>query len=160
MSLGLSRRDLLRMGLCAGAGLVAGERRLSAQQASARVGMNPGMKMGPASHAGAIPEFHEAEPAGVLASYVTPLSIPPVLRPNAGGQAVPARLVPFEHKVHRDLPAATMWGYNAMWPGPTFEVRRGEPLFVKWLNQLPTRHFLPWTPQSTARRRACRKSAP
>jgi spore coat protein A len=55
-------------------------------------------------------------------------------------------MVPFQHKAHRDLPAATMWGYNAMWPGPTFEVRRDEPISVKWLNQLPTRHFLPIDP--------------
>ncbi len=36
-----------------------------------------------------------------------------------------------------------MWGYNGMWPGPTFEVRKGQPLWVKWRNQLPTKHFLP-----------------
>jgi spore coat protein A len=39
-----------------------------------------------------------------------------------------------------------VWGYNAKWPGPTFEVRRGEPLFVKWSNHLPTKHFLPVDP--------------
>jgi spore coat protein A, manganese oxidase len=133
------------MGLCAGAGLAAGPRRLLAQQAGTSVGMSAGMKMTPASQA-AIPEFHEAQPAGALASYVTPLSIPPVLRPTAGGKPVPVRLVPFQHKAHRDLPAATMWGYNGMWPGPTFEVRRGEPLLVKWSNHLPMRHFLPVDP--------------
>jgi spore coat protein A len=36
-----------------------------------------------------------------------------------------------------------MWGYNGMWPGPTFEVRKGQPISVKWTNQLPTKHFLP-----------------
>ena len=30
-----------------------------------------------------------------------------------------------------------------MWPGPTFEVRKGQPLSIKWSNQLPTKHFLP-----------------
>jgi spore coat protein A len=49
----------------------------------------------------------------------------------------------FRHKVHRDLPPTSIWGYNGMWPGPTFEVRRGQPLSVKWTNQLPTKHFLP-----------------
>jgi spore coat protein A len=52
-------------------------------------------------------------------------------------------MVPFKHQAHRDLPAATMWGYNGMWPGPTFEVRKGQPLSVKWTNQLPAKHFLP-----------------
>ena len=155
--MGLSRRDLLRMGLCAGAGLVARPQRLLAQQAgtshsvsaAGSPGMNTagaGMKMVPAAQAGTIAEFHQAEPAGVLASYVTPLSIPPVLRPKAGGKPVQVRIVPFQHKAHRDLPAATMWGYNGMWPGPTLEVRRGEPLLVKWSNHLPTRHFLPVDP--------------
>jgi spore coat protein A len=50
---------------------------------------------------------------------------------------------PFQHRAHRDLPATAMWGYNGMWPGPTFEVRKGQPLWVKWRNQLPTKHFLP-----------------
>jgi len=89
--------------------------------------------------------FPQAQPAGALASYVTPLSIPPVIRSKPGA-TIPVRMVPFQHKAHRDLPAATMWGYNAMWPGPTFEVRRGEPLSVKWSNHLPTKHFLPVDP--------------
>jgi len=28
-------------------------------------------------------------------------------------------------------------------PGPTIEARRGQPLAVQWINQLPPRHFLP-----------------
>ncbi len=140
--MGLSRRELLRIGLCGGAGLLVGQRRLSAQQAGAG---HSGTDMGPASPAGGIREFHQAA-AGELASYVTPLSIPPVLRSRFGAGPVQVRMVPFQHKAHRDLPPATMWGYNGMWPGPTFEVRRGEPLLVKWANHLPTRHFLPIDP--------------
>ncbi len=30
-----------------------------------------------------------------------------------------------------------------MWPGPTLEARKGQPLSVAWINRLPTRHFLP-----------------
>jgi spore coat protein A, manganese oxidase len=78
-----------------------------------------------------------------LASYVTPLSVPPVIRPKAGAGPIPMRMIPFEHKAHRDLPSTTMWGYNGMWPGPTFEVREGQPVSVRWLNHLPTKHFLP-----------------
>ena len=104
------------------------------------------MNMGhPAPHPGPIREFRQAQPAGPLTSYVTPLSIPPVLRPQPGA-TVPIRMVPFQHKAHRDLPAATFWGYNNIWPGPTFEVRRGQPLTVKWTNELPLKHFLPIDP--------------
>ena len=135
----ISRRDLLRMGLCSGASLLSAPRRLLSQQAA----MAPGMSMAHTNaHAATIPSFHQAQPAGPQASYVTPLSIPPVIRPQSGAP-IPIRMVPFQHKAHRDLPAATMWGYNGMWPGPTFEVRRGQPLSVKWSNQLPTKHFLP-----------------
>jgi spore coat protein A len=140
--LGLSRRDLLRMGFCTGASLVAAPRLPFAQQKiSSGVNMS-GMNMAPAPHAAAVPQFPEAQPAGPLATYVMPLSIPPVIRPQSG-RTIPIRMVPFRHKAHRDLPPATMWGYNGTWPGPTFEVRKGQPLSIKWSNELPTKHFLP-----------------
>ncbi len=52
----------------------------------------------------------------------------------------------FLHKAHRDLPSTKMWGYNRVWPGPTFEVRKGQPFSVEWINQLPAKHFLPIDP--------------
>ena len=36
-----------------------------------------------------------------------------------------------------------MWGYNGMWPGPTFEVKKGQATNVRWINELPGSHFLP-----------------
>ncbi len=77
-----------------------------------------------------------------LAPFVDPLPVPPMIRP-AAGQAVTIRLRQFMHKAHRDLPAGRMWGYNGMWPGPTLEVRKGVPTNVRWVSELPTRHFLP-----------------
>lgn len=59
------------------------------------------------------------------------------------GGAVNIRMREFRHKAHRDLPPASLWGYNGMWPGPTLEVQKGQPLLVKWTNALPTKHFLP-----------------
>jgi spore coat protein A len=82
-------------------------------------------------------------PQVALESYVTRLAIPPVIRPRAGEPPVRIQMIPFFHKAHRDLPAATMWGYNGIWPGPTFEVTKGQPISVKWMNRLPTKHFLP-----------------
>jgi spore coat protein A len=138
------------MGLCAGAGMLAAPRRILAQQAGAsHAVMNPAMKMSPGNVRALLKAFPQAPPAGPLASYVTPLSIPPVVRAKPGSAPnapVEVRMVPFQHRSHRDLPAAMVWGYNAKWPGPTFEVRRGEPLFVKWSNHLPTKHFLPVDP--------------
>jgi spore coat protein A len=42
----------------------------------------------------------------------------------------------------------TLWGYDGQYPGPTFEVRRGEPVSVRWINALaadgrPLPHLLP-----------------
>jgi spore coat protein A len=46
-------------------------------------------------------------------------------------------------KLHRDLPPSTIWAYNGQYPGPTFEARRGQPIAVRWMNNLPSRHMFP-----------------
>jgi spore coat protein A len=126
------------MGLSAGAGLLASPRNLLAQA------MQSGMIMPTANQQGSAgPAAHPAPPPVTLASYVTPLAIPPVVRPRPGAAPVQIHMRPFRHQAHRDLPPTPMWGYNGMWPGPTFEVRKGQPISVKWTNQLPTKHFLP-----------------
>jgi spore coat protein A, manganese oxidase len=112
----MNRRDLLRMGVYAGAGLVTARSRLLGQSGG--------------------------RPKG-LASYVDPLPIPPVVHSPAKGGAISIRLQAFRHQAHRDLPPAPMWGYNGMWPGPTFETRKGHAISVRWKNELPTKHFLP-----------------
>ena len=128
------------MGLGAGAGLLTARGKLLAQTVAPHSGMtmpaaSPQVSPGPAAS--------PAQSPVTLASYVTPLSTPPVIRAQSGAKPVQIYMRPFLHKAHRDLPAATMWGYNGMWPGPTLEVRRGQPISVKWTNQLPTKHFLP-----------------
>lgn len=93
-----------------------------------------------------------------LQRFVDPLPIPPVAKP-LGHREVPGkfagvkstRTVPyyrlsmrqFASKVHRDLAATTMWGYDGRSPGPTFETRGGEGLIVEWVNDLPNSHLLP-----------------
>jgi spore coat protein A len=104
--------------------------------------MQSGMKMSAGnpqtSPTPAIPQ----PPPITLASFVTQLSIPPAIRPQ-GGAPIQIHMRQFRHKAHRDLPPTTMWGYNSMWPGPTLEVRKGQPISVKWTDQLPNKHFLP-----------------
>ena len=48
-----------------------------------------------------------------------------------------------EQKLHRDLPPTRLWTYGGSAPGPTIQVRRGQPIFIDWPNELPTKHFLP-----------------
>jgi spore coat protein A len=46
-------------------------------------------------------------------------------------------------KFHRDLKPARIWGFNSICPGPTLEARKGEAILVEWVNELPSKHFLP-----------------
>jgi spore coat protein A len=88
-----------------------------------------------------------------LARYVDPLPIPARAKPSGlrPSPIDPATRVPyyrvamrqFQAKVHRDMQPTTFWGYEGSCPGPTFEVRHGEPILVEWVNELPLRHFLP-----------------
>jgi spore coat protein A len=127
------------MGLGASAGILGASRDLLSQAAAMQSGMkmstgNPQIRSTPA-----IPQ----PPPITLASYVTPLSIPPAVRPQVSAAPIQIHMRQFRHKAHRDLPPTTMWGYNSMWPGPTLEVRKGQPISVKWTNQLPNKHLLP-----------------
>jgi spore coat protein A len=82
----------------------------------------------------------------VLEKFVDPLTIPSTLKPLGTYRNKPyyeVRMIETLHKFHRDLPSATVWGYNGQVPGPTFEVERNHSIYVKWTNNLPLRHFLP-----------------
>lgn len=48
------------------------------------------------------------------------------------------------HKFHSDFPYTYIWGYNGLYPGPTIEAFKDVPTFVEWVNNLPSKHFLPF----------------
>ncbi|HEX4133270.1 MAG TPA: multicopper oxidase [Bryobacteraceae bacterium] len=88
-----------------------------------------------------------------LVKFVDPLPIPEIAKSN-GFRAAPGKSslkVPYfrvamrevQAKLHRDLPATRLWCYGASSPGPTFETRSGQGLFIEWANELPEKHFLP-----------------
>ena len=90
----------------------------------------------------------------VLAPFVDPLPVPGPLQPvtgTVGGAAyyeIPMRQV--QQRLHRDLPLTTVWAYGEAFPGPVIEAAVGQPVTVKWINdlrdtsgQLRTNHFLP-----------------
>ena len=88
-----------------------------------------------------------------LARYFDPLPIPAPAKPFGlrASPIDPARQVPyyriaarqFLSQVHREVPPSTFWGYEASCPGPTLEARRGQPLLVEWVNELPHQHLFP-----------------
>jgi len=80
-----------------------------------------------------------------LTKYVDPLPIPSVHVPVATG-AVTEYEVNMEQvtqQLHSELPPTTLWTYSGVYPGPTFETRRGEVVQVTWTSSLPDTHILP-----------------
>ncbi|HEX7285736.1 MAG TPA: multicopper oxidase [Candidatus Angelobacter sp.] len=134
-----NRRDVLKMGAMAGAGMMLPTLALP-QTPNTRVPVQGGMTF----------HGHVSRPAGQLktaaaglAQFVDPLPIMPTIHPSPNG-VTHIRMMPALQKVHRDLPPTPIWGYNGIWPGPTMEVRSGTPVKIKYHNDaLPTTHPLP-----------------
>jgi spore coat protein A len=88
-----------------------------------------------------------------LARFVEPLPIPAIAHSSGSrpDPEHPGRQIPFHRiamreawtTVHRDLPPTRFWGYDGKMPGPTIEVRSGQPLLIEWANELPLQHLLP-----------------
>ncbi|WP_026684825.1 multicopper oxidase family protein [Heyndrickxia coagulans] len=81
-----------------------------------------------------------------LEKFVDRLPLAEKIRPvrEEGGIAYyEVTMEEFWQKLHRDLRPTRLWGYNRSFPGPMFDVNRGEKIRVKWINRLPQRHFLP-----------------
>jgi spore coat protein A len=83
---------------------------------------------------------------GVLEKFVDRLPVMPTISPHGSVRGVPlydVTMRPFSQRLHRDLAPTMLWGYNGMYPGPTFDVRRGRPIAVDWKSDLPSKHLLP-----------------
>ena len=82
-----------------------------------------------------------------LTPFVDPLPIPQIMKPKARFSSFSyyeITMDEFEQQLHSELPKPTrVWGYAGMYPGPTIEVNRGEYVYIKWINNLPDKHFLP-----------------
>src|ERR1051326_4044888 len=136
-----SRRDLLKFGAMAGAGMIV-PKFASGQTVNTRV-HTPGVVTFHGHFQHPLNQLKPAASSGLLTPFVDQLPIPPVLRPDPSG-VTHIRMLPALQKIHRDLPATPIWGFNGIWPGPTLEVRSGTPVKIKYHNdQLPTTHPLP-----------------
>ena len=81
-----------------------------------------------------------------LEKFVDALPIPSVIKAEKMIHNIPFYRVTMkqvQQKLHRDLPPTTVWGYNGLYPGPTFETQRNHPILVQWENKLPFEHLLP-----------------
>jgi spore coat protein A, manganese oxidase len=85
-----------------------------------------------------------------LRPFVSPLPIPPTLKATSvkstGATHTPVYQLPMrqvETRLHPDLPPTRFWSFGSTFPGPTIEARKGQPIWIDWINELPSRHFLP-----------------
>jgi spore coat protein A len=147
----LSRRKLLRGATHAGVGLAAAGYAWGVPVPPQLLCTSAGLRkvVSRLPQPSMVPMLHP----DTLARFVDRLPIPEAAR-STGIRADPdhpAKQLPYfrlamrecEVRIHRDLPPTRCWGYGSAMPGPTFDVRSGQPLLIEWANELPQKHFLP-----------------
>src|SRR5262249_35577832 len=147
-------RQLLQLGLLAGAS--AGVRSAGAAPGSGGAGSAPPSP--PTT------PFRAPLPIQPIATAVPSLSPAPAADPVAGEAArethqfwnellpqklYDVRIAELHHRFHPELPSSTVWGFEGSSPGPTFHARYGEPIVVRFRNQLPSNHVGFGIPQVT-----------
>ncbi|GAA3544186.1 multicopper oxidase domain-containing protein [Amycolatopsis ultiminotia] len=79
-------------------------------------------------------------PPGVrdLTPFLDRLPVPPVVRTREQDGVSYATVTMRESwvRLHTQLPRTRVWAYDGQYPGPTFDVRRGQKLRVTWANEL------------------------
>ena len=128
----INRRDFLKLGVLASAGLVLPLEFFKKTNLDSNI---HGMRFKTSALA-----------SPTLKKYQDALPIPGVVKPSGTVNNMPlyeVEMTQFKQKLHKNLPATTVWGYNGTYPGPTFETRTGKPVAVHWKNNLPSNHFLP-----------------
>ncbi len=81
-----------------------------------------------------------------ITPFNTPLPVPKIQRPlyvKEGVAYYEVTMKQMYQKLHKDLPGTVIWGYQGIYPGPTFEVKRNQKIRVRWMNDLPDEHILP-----------------
>lgn len=62
---------------------------------------------------------------------------------NYTGTYYEIKMMKAKHQFHRNFPYSEVWGYDGIVPGPTIEAKKDYTTYVKYLNKLPEKHFLP-----------------
>ncbi|WP_148218471.1 multicopper oxidase [Thermosediminibacter oceani] len=81
-----------------------------------------------------------------LEKFKDPLPVPKFIRPVGTKNGIPyyeLEMTEFYQNLHSDMPDTRVWGYENSYPGPTIEAYKGQPIYVRWINRLPEKHFLP-----------------
>lgn len=81
-----------------------------------------------------------------IPKFIDELPIPPKAKPvgrHLEKQYYEIEMREAYHSFHRYFPKTRIWGYDGIYPGPTLEVIQDQTIYVKWVNNLPLKHFLP-----------------
>jgi spore coat protein A, manganese oxidase len=95
---------------------------------------------------GLTPENVDPSKPETIPKFVDALPIPEVLKPDSVGPGYSYYEIEMRrglHRFHKYFPVTQIWGYNGTYPGPTIETDRHNSVYVKWINKLPSKHFLP-----------------
>lgn len=97
--------------------------------------------MPPNSPGSKAPMLHALE----LTPFIDPLPLPDIAKPSVrnGHRSLTVSMREIHARVHRDVPPTRMWSYGPTALAPLIEARSHEPLTIRWVNSLPTQHFLP-----------------
>jgi spore coat protein A, manganese oxidase len=85
------------------------------------------------------------------APFSTPFARPPVIEPLLARGSTDFFRVVMRPGTAQIIPGlrTTVWGYNGIFPGPTFKMTQGRPAVVRQVNKLPKVHpvlkYTPWT---------------
>lgn len=84
------------------------------------------------------------QPLAQLEKFVDELPIPQSVSFQGRGPIdYTVHIQQISAKLHRDLPAQSVWAYNGSSPGPTLELKKNQQLRVHWKNELPLQHLFP-----------------
>lgn len=93
---------------------------------------------------------HPINPANpnTIPKFVDELVKPPIAIAKANKNYPPGsyyeiKMLKAKHRFHVNFPYSDVWGYNGIIPGPTIEAKKDYTTYVKYLNKLPQKHFLP-----------------
>jgi len=137
----LSRRELMTIGAAAGSSAFLGLSSSGRGVAEQKAGLppTPSPPTTPWRHALQVPPVKQAlpGPGSLLGGAPFPADhqyyeqFPPQKFYETSVRAA-------QHTFHADLGPSLIWGYDGIFPGPTFDARYGEPMLVRVHNELPT----------------------
>lgn len=80
-----------------------------------------------------------------IPKFTDKLPRPPVMRPciENGNIYYEIEMKESYHSFHKQFPLTYIWGYEGIFPGPTIEAIKDKSIWVRWINNLPSKHFLP-----------------